>query len=44
MCLGFLLGVVLLLWMMLPKGLRGLLGGIARLIFRRKGKEGSHKH
>jgi len=44
MCIGFLLGVVLLLWMMLPKGLRGLLGGIARLIFRRKGKEGSHKH
>jgi RNA polymerase subunit RPABC4/transcription elongation factor Spt4 len=44
MCLGFLLGLLLLVWMMLPKGLRGLLGGIGRLIFRRKRRDDSHKH
>ncbi len=44
MCMGFLLGLLLLVWMMLPKGLRGLLGGIGRLIFRRKRRDGPHKH
>jgi RNA polymerase subunit RPABC4/transcription elongation factor Spt4 len=44
MCIGFLLGLLLLLWMMLPKGLRGLLGGIWRLVFGRKSKDRSHKH
>ena len=44
MCIGLYLGVVLLLWMMLPKGLRRFLGRIGRLLFRRKGKEHQTKH
>jgi hypothetical protein len=44
MCIGFLLGLLLLFWMMLPKGLRGLLGGIVMLIFGRKRRDRSHKH
>ncbi|HZU31281.1 MAG TPA: zinc ribbon domain-containing protein [Candidatus Angelobacter sp.] len=44
MCLGFLLGLLLLVWMMLPKGLRRLLAGIGKLVFRRKSKDGSNKH
>jgi RNA polymerase subunit RPABC4/transcription elongation factor Spt4 len=44
MCVGFLLGLLLLIWMMLPGGLRGLITKIGRLLFRRKHKDGSHKH
>jgi hypothetical protein len=44
MCIGLYLGLVLLLWMMLPVGLRRLLGRIAKFVFRGKNKEGHEKH
>jgi hypothetical protein len=44
MCIGLYLGLVLLLFMMLPKGLRKFLSGIVKFIFRKKNKEGSKKH
>ncbi len=43
MCLGFLLGCLLLLWMMLPRFLRNFLKGIGRLIFKRRNKEGRNR-
>jgi len=44
MCIGFVLGLVFLLWMMLPKGLRHMLSRVGRFIFRRNSKEAQHKH
>jgi hypothetical protein len=44
MCLGFLLGLLLFIWMMLPHFLRNLLKKIFKFLFRRKHKEQQHKH
>lgn len=44
MCIGFLLWLLLLVWMMLPKGLQNFFKWIGRLVFKGKNKEGSHKH
>jgi len=44
MCIGFVLGLVFLLWMMLPKGLRHMLSRVGRFIFRRNSTEAQHKH
>lgn len=44
MCIGLFLGLLLFLWMSLPKGLRGLLGGIVRFLFKRKDKEKQTRH
>jgi len=44
MCIGLYLGLVLLLFMMLPGGIRKFLSGIFRFVFRRKSKGNGHKH
>jgi hypothetical protein len=44
MCIGLVLGLLLFLWMMLPKGLRHLLARFGKFVFRRKDKGAPHKH